>query len=260
MIKYNLKVIQSRNRLEVYRYSVPQVKGKGNNHNGRKGKSDCSKKVEKNRKEVLNKARNNIIRLVNCNPELCTFITFTYASNMQDLKQSKEDLRQCIRYMQKFWKGLKYLYVLEYQRRGAIHYHMLCNIPMTIKTARNGEYKSTEQKELEQYFHEVYWPYGWVDIRNLKEQGVTNVGLYVSVYLVEDLLSLNLEGARCYGYSRNLDKPTVSVISQECTMEDIIKEYQDWYNIQYISSYNISFKVGSKTRKSVVNYFDMYEK
>ena len=260
MSSYNLKFIQSGNRLEVYRYSIPQTLGESNNNAGRKGKSDKPKKTEKNRREVLYKARNNIIRLANCNPDLCTFITLTYANKMQDIKQSKADLANSIKLLRKFWPDIKYLYVLEFQRRGAIHYHMLCNIPITIKTARNGKYKPEEQKELESYFHEVFWEHGWVDVRNLISEGNTNVGKYVSSYLVEDLLKLDLQGGRCYGYSRNLVKPTISTCSQICSLEDVIKEFYPWYDIKYISSYNMAHMSAFGPVNGVVNYMDMYER
>ena len=258
--KYNIKFVQSRDRLEVYRYGLPQVIGrKGNNQSGRNGKGGGAK-VEKNRRETLNKARNQIIRLVNCNPDLTTFISLTYKENMQDISLSKVDLSNCIRMMQRFWPGMKYLYVLEYQGRGAIHYHMLCNIPVPVKTAKSRQLKPQEQKDFENYFREVFWEHGWVDIRDLSQEGNTNVGLYVSVYLVEDLYKLDLQGNRCYGYSRNLLKPTVSTCYQLCDNIDIIQEFSEWYDIHYMSNYHINYENGFKEVNSNVNYFDMYEK
>jgi hypothetical protein len=63
---YNLKIVSSGNRLELYKYSKYQKQGfKSNNSKGRKGKGSNTINKEKNRKEVLIRARNNIIRLVN---------------------------------------------------------------------------------------------------------------------------------------------------------------------------------------------------
>lgn len=258
---YNIKFVQCRNRLEIYRYSLPQITGRVNNNSGRSKESKGGKeKMEQNRKETLNRARNQIIRLVNCNPELTTFISLTYAENMQDLSISKIDLAKCIRLMQRFWPELKYLYVLEYQSRGAIHYHMLCNIPVPVKTAKSKHHKPQEQKDLENYFKNAFWPHGWVDIRDLSQEGNSNVGLYVSVYLVEDLYKLDLQGNKCYGYSRNLDKPTVSTCYQLCNNQDVINDFAEWYDIHYISNYGIAYKNGLQQIKGNVNYFDMYEK
>lgn len=261
MPRYNLKIIESNDRLEVYRYNAPILQEHCNNRDGRKGKVERSeRKVEKNRKETLNNARNEIIRLVNCNPDLQTFVTLTYKENMQDIKLSKVDLAKCIRMLQRFFTGFKYLYVLEYQDRGAIHYHMLCNMPVPVRTAKSRQHKPQEQKDLENYFHEIFWPHGFCDIRDLGQEGNTNVGLYVSVYLVEDLYKLDLQGNKCYGYSRNLLRPTVSKCYEAMTNTDIIQEFGEWYDIHYMSNYQIKYKSGIETKYNNVNYFDMYRK
>ena len=259
--RYNLKIVECNDRLEVYRYNAPILQERCNNMEGRRGKHERSeRKVEKNRKEVLNKARNEIIRLVNCNPDLKTFISLTYKENMQDLKLSKIDLAKCIKMLQRFFPGFKYLYVLEYQERGAIHYHMICNMPVPIKTAKPTQLKPQEQKDLENYFREVFWPHGWCDIRDLGQEDNTNVGLYVSVYLVEDLYKLDLNGAKCYGYSRNLLRPSVSKCYDAMTNLDVIQEFSEWYDIHYMSNYHIKYQSGIKTCYNNVNYFDMYRK
>ena len=152
---FNLKVIQSGDRIEIYKYSIANKKGfEGKNKTGRKGKGMADK--EKNRREVLNRARNNIIRLVNCNPDLMTFITLTYKKNMKDLKQSKADLNECIQELQRDFPGFKYLYVLEFQQRGSVHYHMICNLPVPVETAKTRELKPEGQKLLERQFHDTY--------------------------------------------------------------------------------------------------------
>ena len=258
---YNVKFVECNNRLEVYRYDAPIIIGKTNNKNGRKGIHDMEyRKIEKNRKETLNKARNEIIRLSQCNPDLSTFITLTYAENMKDIRQSKIDLCKCLRMMQRFFPSFKYLYVLEYQQRGAIHYHMLCNMPVPVETAKSKQLKPEEQKEFEQFFEETFWTHGFVDIRDLKKEGNTNVGLYVSVYLVEDLFKIDLKGNRCYGYSRNLNKPVVTKKHIGYLNQDIIVESHENYDMHYIASYKIQFKSGLKSFTNTVTYFDMYRK
>ena len=261
---YNTKIISSGNRLEIYHYSLNQEYGNvGKNRKGRKKlerNKENMQKIDKNRREVLNRARNKIIRLVNCNADLTTFISLTYKNNMQDTQQSKKDLANCIKMLQKEFDNFKYLYVLEYQSRGAIHYHMLCNLPITVKTAKSNHLKSQDQKDLENYFHEVFWEHGWVDIRDLSQEGNTNVGLYVSVYLVEDLYKLDLQGAKCYGYSRNLLQPKTSVMRLETTTESIINDFKDNYDLTYMSSYNLVKDLGNEIRYGTANYMDMYRK
>lgn len=256
---YNLKKIVSGDRIEIYKYSIAQeINHKGRNKTGRKGKGKA--KMEKNRKEVLNKARNMIIRLANCNTDLTTFMSLTYADNMQNLKASKGHLNILFKRLQEDFLGFKYLYVLEFQSRGAIHYHVLCNFPVLFKTAGPREFKPEFQKILENQFKEMYWPHGFVDIRNLKEEGNTNAGLYVSTYLIEDLFKLDLDGAKCYGYSRNLNKPKESTTLTEKDPAEVLQSFSRDHDLVYASNYGMQYENEGKLVNGNVNYFDLYKK
>lgn len=257
---YNFKAVYSGKRLETYHYSLAQERGyEARNKNGRKGKSESTKDKEKNRREVLNRARNKIIRLINCNEDLETFITLTYAENMQDLGKSKEDINRCVKKLQRENEKFKYLYVLEYQERGAIHYHMLCNYDVEIKTAESRRKKTEKQKEIEQKFRR-YWPYGYVDIRNLKQEGNTNAGLYVSAYLVEDLLGLELNGAKCYGYSRNLKRPREETMLVNKDYMQVFEEMREHYEPHYHRAYDMVREYDEGIKIGTVNYFDYYRR
>lgn len=258
---YNIKTVKCNDRIEVYKYSRAITEGRTNNVKGRTGKHDIEdRKTEKNRKETLNKARNEIIRLVKCNQDMTTFITLTYAENMKDIKQSKDDLSKCFRLLQKYFPGFKYLYVLEFQERGAIHYHVLCNLLVPVKTAKSKKLKPNEQKDFENYFEEVFWNHGFVDIRDLEQEGNTNAGLYVSVYLVEDLYNIDLGGNKCYGFSRNLNKPVINKQYINMSSADIVLESNESYDIYFISNYKIEYTNGTKTYSNAVTYFDMCRK
>lgn len=260
---YNQKIITSGDRLEVYKYNSYQVIGReSKNETGRAGKEELDEETKiqnkiKSRKEVLYKARNNIIRLIKSNSDLNTFITLTYKENYNDLGKSKEHLKLFFKKLKKDFSVLKFLYVLEYQQRGAIHYHILCNIPINIKLSTSKEIKTLDHRELENNFKNKYWSNrGFIDIRNLKSEDNTNIALYVSVYLVEDLMGLDLQGNRCYGYSRNLNKPLEVKIDSKDNTEDIIKEL-DSYILTHTNSYQIGYrnKKGSY-RNSSVTYLD----
>lgn len=231
------------------------------NKYGRRGNDAIvEKKTEKNRKEVLYRARNKIIRLISCNDDLQTFITLTYKDNMQDLAKSKEHLHLALMKLSKTYNNFKYLYVLEFQERGAIHYHMLCNIDVGIVTAKSHQYKPQCEKDYENYFREAFWPHGFCDVRNLRQEGNTNVALYVSTYLVEDLIRLDLKGAKCYGYSRNLLQPVETREYTELSNEELLHEVCKDYDCQYVSSYNKISVFGDDTYSDVVNYFDCQRK
>ena len=231
------------------------------NKYGRKGNDEIKeKKTEQNRREVLNRARNKIIRLINCNEDLQTFVTLTYRDNMQDLSVSKEHLHLTLMKLSKTYKDFKYLYVLEFQDRGAIHYHMLCNIELYIDTAKPNQIKPQCQKDYENFFREAFWRHGWCDVRNLKGEGNTNIALYVACYLVEDLMRLDLKGAKCYGYSRNLNKPEETKIYTNQPTDELLSDVSQDYECKYASSYENVSVYGEDTYKDVVNYFDMIKK
>lgn len=256
---YNLKIISSGDRMELYHYTGNQSYGfEPRNKTGRKGKGKANN--IQNKKDNLNRARNKIIRYANCNPDLLTFISLTYEENMRDLKLSKHHLHMLCKALQKDYTDFKYLYVLEFQQRGAIHYHMLCNYPASVKTAKTKEFKPEEQKKLEREFSEKYWPYGWVDVRNLKQEGNTNAGLYVSVYLVEDLLNLDLQGSKCYGHSRNLKKPLEDTVMVESNIDSILGDFVKSYDLKYASSYELRYESNGKSNTKSVSYFDLYKK
>ena len=91
----NLKIIKSGDRLEIFKVNNYIItSGKANNETGRRGKAELSKEQKANnskhnRKQTLQQARNDIIRLIKCNPDMNTFILLTFAEE-HDYKSSKK--------------------------------------------------------------------------------------------------------------------------------------------------------------------------
>ena len=250
---YNLKIVRSGDRTELYKYnSFLKVGTECTNKNGRKSDEATNERKIINKRLNLNRSRNKIIRLCSCNKDLTTFITLTYKDNFQDFKKSKYHLN----YFLKKFKGLKYIYVLELQSRGAIHYHLLCNLSIDFKTS-NKRRKSQIQKDYEKQFASKYWKHGFVDIRNLKSEGNTNVGKYLSSYMVQGLLNKDLQGVKCFGYSRNLLKPIEEKIIFRGNIIELLKDYK----VSYINTYQIRYtdKKGKERINDVV-YYDLEEK
>ncbi|HII4424974.1 TPA: rolling circle replication-associated protein [Clostridium perfringens] len=249
---YNLKIIKSgSNRLELYKVSNYLIRknGKTNNANGRNGSdevSDDEKKFnsKKNRKSTLTSTRNNIIRLIKANEDMNTFITLTFSESV-DYKKSKLLLNNFFNKLRRKYKNLKYLWVLEFgSKNQRLHYHLLTNIelPINISFAGSNERKSAEHKEFEILFSKKFWSYGFVDIRSLDQEGNSNIALYVSCYIVKDLLDKQLEGYRVYGYSRKtMNKPIVQTIYDDRELEEIISDYKERYELKYTNSYKIGY-------------------
>ena len=269
---YNLKVIRSGiNRIELYKVSnyVIRQKKASSNKQGRKGKEELGEEEKernskRSRKTSLVNTRNNIIRLIKSNVDMKTFITLTF-KNEVDYKESKVLLNNLFNKLRREYKNLKYLWVLEFGTKNKrLHYHLLTNIdlPKEINFAKSRERKSKEHKQFENTFSKKYWQYGFVDIRNLDQEGNTNIALYVSCYIVKDLLDKQLEGYRVYGYSRKtLDKPTVSKIYDDRSLEELLKEFSSDYELKYTNSYDIGYlDKDNKEHKGIVTYLDLLKK
>jgi|GEM_PF-2471779 hypothetical protein len=268
---YNLKIIKCGDRLEIYRINN-YVINEGKKDVGYKiiddllkqdatigeEKADINKRDSNEiRKETLNKARNNIVRLIKCNSDMNTFITLTFAIE-QNYKESKKSLDNLFHKLRRDYTGLKYLWVLEFgDKNKRLHYHLLCNIPVNIKLSDSRHEKSEDHKRLEREFASRYWNYGFIDIRELQQESNTNVALYVSTYIVKSLQDLNLEGYRVYGYSRKtLEKPQVEKFYTKDTLEQILKEFKD-YEITFSNSYGIGYADWKGDHKGTVTYIDL---
>lgn len=262
---YNKKIIVAGDRLEVYKYQGYQKEGgESKNNKGRGGKEELSEEQkEKNsiqsKKQNLYKCRNNIIRLISANKDLNTFVTLTFAKE-PTVSESKKLLDLFFKRLKRVYKDLKHLYVLEFGSKGGrLHYHLLLNLafPQSIFGVKN-KLKSADHKNLENNFSKSFWKNGFVDIRDLGAEGNSNIALYVAAYLVEDLFTLDLQGNKCYGYSRNLNKPIIKKINSK-NKDYVVSEEN--YNLKFVNSYEINYvdKEG-RDRKSKVVYSDYYRK
>jgi len=89
-------------------------------------------------------------------------------------------------------ENFKYVAIIEFQKRGAVHYHFLCDLPY-IKTAELSE----------------IWKHGFVKINRIKH--VDNIGAYVCKYLQKDMNDKRMFNRKKYFCSKNIEKPTTVV-------------------------------------------------
>ncbi|EOU1140636.1 hypothetical protein AB8J25_002970 [Clostridium perfringens] len=225
------------------------------------GKDEKIENSKRNRKTTLINTRNNIIRLIKSNDDMKTFITLTFETQT-DYKESKKLINNFFNKLRRNNKDLKYLWVLEFgSKNGRLHYHVLTNLelPININFAKSRERKSDVHKEFENNFRKKYWKHGFVDIRNLEQEDNTNIALYVSCYIVKDLLDKQFEGYRIYGYSRKtLTKPNVSTIYDGRNIEELLKEFGEKYELKYTNSYDIGYlDKYNNEHKGKVTYLDL---
>lgn len=195
------KIIVSGDIVEVFEYSKGVFKGFVNiNKNGRRGNGDITDEQKaKNREISLKRARKEFMRTVNANvgrygdirPK---FITFTFAGNLKDLKVANRIWGKFIKRLNyrvygKKCNELQYGVVPQFQKRGAVHYHVIFfNMPYI------------DNEELAEI-----WGQGFIKINAI--DNIKNVGAYVCKYMSSNFDDERLVGEKCYFFSRGVKRP-----------------------------------------------------
>lgn len=176
--------------IELFDYEKPVVKNYVAKHKGRAGQAFTDEETKaENRKKVTNRARKNVRRYANANTDLDKFITLTFAYNMTDIDSANAVFHIFLTKLRKDYPQLKFIKVIEFQRRGAIHYHMLSNLPYIA---------------FQDFFR--YWSYGFYKLNRI--DNVDNVGAYITKYMCKEL-DERLKGYKAYSMSQNLTPPVV---------------------------------------------------
>lgn len=150
--------------------------------------------VSDRRIRTLHRSKKQVLRYANANSStLNKFLTLTFRDNVQDVDTANREfdkfIRRLNRYLRKEDRGpLRYICVVEFQQRGAVHYHLLCNLAFMRK------------KKLEDI-----WGQGFVDIKRIDR--VDNIGAYMTKYMSKSLGDKRLEGRKSFFKSQNLNDP-----------------------------------------------------
>jgi len=144
----------------------------------------------------ISRTRTNLYRLVNCNLEnnkkiKPTFCTLTYKKNQTNRKQATSDLRLYHQRLSYYTNtSLRYIAIPEFQKRGAIHYHIIYfNLPFIPV----------------EVLAKKIWGHGQVDIHLLSQ--IKNTSAYVSKYITKETLDKRHKGHRLLITSRGLKRP-----------------------------------------------------
>jgi len=200
---FDVKLVVFGDFFEVYKYTKPIRK---NYKKPKKLKMETKKEKGEQKKFAysINRTRNTVRRLVSANfHNRSRFITLTFAENIQDARITNTCFKQFIRYIRHYIKSqgeysldlFKYLAVIEFQKRGAIHYHIIMEAPYIPEDILR-----------------IAWPYGFYKVNVIDH--VENIGAYVSKYLYKDVSDPRLRGIKAYQTSRNIIRP-VEVTDKE---------------------------------------------
>lgn len=230
MGSYRKKVVLSGNIIEVYEYEKSVIYGYKDTKKVVKGRSSVAniEDKESNREKVLSRARKDLRRIINSNIQVYSkFLTLTFADNVQDLDFANNEFKKFIKRLNYHYGiKVKYSVVIEFQKRGAIHYHALL-------------YNLTDKLDVKKISD--IWGNGFVKINSIKE--VDNVGAYVCKYMTKTDDD-RLLGRKMYFNSRGLNKPTE--IKESSLVDALVGSLQDnslTYENNFSNDYNsINYK------------------
>ena len=227
-IIYHKKVV-SGNVTEIYSYENGVKVGEQmpSGHNVKKDTEEITKEERRardkqNLQRSLSRTIRNLRRSINANvgawgDYFPKFMTLTFKQNVKDHKTANDEFMKFVKRLNYRVTGqkraiLKYTAVVERQKRGAIHYHVIFyNLPYTpfnelLEVWQN----NSEQRGLR--------------INAIKE--IDNVGSYVTKYISKEIRALKdgkggkrEKDKKIYFQSRGLKKP-----SEEKITEDEIKK------------------------------------
>lgn len=228
--KYNYKIIECGEYYYIYKFPY-RIKNDQN--------LDCMKDYRKINIDNLFKNEKNLVksrgspkqieyknilrskfemqRLIKANEDIFkTFITLTFSENLGDVKKANNKFNRWTSNIKKIFKDFAYVAVLEFQKRGAVHYHLLTNLDIEQNPDiiipqyhfNEKQYKEMTEKQRRNCFDVKYWPHGYSSVFSMKD---INVVGYLSKYMTKDIDN-RLWGHRRYFHSLNLKKAVTNYI------------------------------------------------
>lgn len=188
------KCVISGDIVEFYKYSIPIRCDYVRSHSIFKIKPDSNEGYER-RIDNLARARQNVRRIIWANLTPHTkFLTLTVKDNITEVKAFKRMFTTFLQAMKRKGYDLEYLYVLERQKRGAIHAHCVVfnNEKIPLKVLKE------------------CWHYGRSEIKILNglkykdKEKIVDVGAYVCKYITKE--SVTEWGSRTYNCSLGLKR------------------------------------------------------
>lgn len=204
--------------------------------------------LKEKEKEILMKniirSKIELQRLTKCNEKkFKTFITLTIAENITDVAQANKIFdtwrtkAQAVLKVKE--KELSYVCVPEFQKRGAIHYHLLTNLDyesseliIPQKEFTEKQMREMTQEQRDKCKDVKYWRYGYSRVDDLTD--IHDVVGYISKYMTKDIDN-RLWGKRRYLASHNLKRPSTLFI-------DIDDDRGFEYLLHISANYDLKFE------------------
>lgn len=250
--------------IEIKDYKKPLIKlkkGYENIDNEKYTKGRQSSMLINNKKENKKVESSSLSRSVtilrdyaNANEkEWLTFITLTFKENITDINLANKKFNHFTKCMKRKYPDFKYLGVPEFQKRGAVHYHLLTNL---VK----GSNLLPLQENTDDKYDVKCWNYGFSSVFDLKETDDNfNVVAYICKYFYKDFDN-RLFGRTKVLKSNNLKKPLELEFEQNDNDFNLAKSFIESNNLYHNEkdiipkhSYAIPFKLTTcKTTSDIV--------
>lgn len=199
---YLQKIIVTKNEIKTITYSKPLLlKNVIEPTNKKKDnkKVFSLKEVERKRYNNAKVSKEKIELFIKNNAvPNSKFLTLTYRDNISLTEKNKtKDLNLFITKLKYYYNDIKYIWVRELQKRGAIHYHFILFYSNKIDLDLLSK----------------CWPYGFLKINSIKDiNAVIKYSLkYITKSIFSDIKNIDsiIYKPKKFGYSRNLEKPLI---------------------------------------------------
>lgn len=228
--EYRYHKIEKNNHRVLVNSSTKSSKStKSRNHEKLEGKRGQAEFGSQSYKDGLRRAFTNLKKQIFFNPDMNQFITLTYKKQDNTLEEVFNDIKQFMKKEKRQTAKIsKYAYVLEYQKRGSIHVHMIATNNFKTDINKNGYRQLTN------------WKKGFSSILSI---GEFDKNFKPYLYLFKYMNKTERIGKSFIHTSKNLDKPTnISyTLDDKLKVNELFKEKSqisnEFINVKYRSLY-----------------------
>ncbi len=258
---YDLKIVKCGDYIQVYqkerkfKINAINLKSITNDDDIKKVDTDNLKKIKNKEDNINNEIKERNInrskfecqRLAKSNSSCWkSFITLTFENNITDIDFANKKLRIFLDSVKRVFQNFKYIGIPEFQKRGAVHYHLLtnisCNSNIIPKQIKKKLYNpSSKSYKLLEYYNIKYWNYGYSSAEII-ENDIKKIVGYISKYMTKDIDN-RLFNRHRYFCSRNLIKPNIIYIDfsddiDQILFNSLINNKKIIYENDYENKYN----------------------
>lgn len=127
----------------------------------------------------IDRSKFQLQRLIKANEkEFKTFITLTFSDNVKDIKKANEKFNSWRTKIKSIYNDFRYVCVPEFQKRGAVHYHLLTNLEINKEYFYIRRNKQTKVKLILPQLNKKcqydvkYWSNGFTSVFSMKNINV----------------------------------------------------------------------------------------